>query len=259
MTLAWDFPVPPTKKLVLLAMCDWANDAGYCFPSMATVARRTCISKRQCQRIMGELIAGELIAVVANLQGGAGSRRYQINVDALRKGSSFGTGDKLTPVNHESSGPATTAHKPGDRGVARTATTRQSDPPLPQQVNKKIDWRYLPQFTECERVVVVDLLKGMSATEHQEVIDELAGALRAKAIRGQWPGWLRGLVRRAQNGGFTPNHALTIQQDRRRVAREALEAEARRVEEKRRNDPAARAKGLEAMAAAVAALANPET
>ena len=258
MTLAWELPVPPTKKLVLLAMCDWANDFGYCFPSVATVARRTCISKRQCQRIMGELIATELIAVVANRQGGAGSRRYQINVDALRNGTAVGTGDKLTPVSGASSGPATTARNPGDTGVTRTVTTRQSEPPLPQRIVETIDWRYLPQFTASERVVVVNLLEEISATHHQEVVDELAGALRAKAIRGQWPGWLRGLVTRAKVGGFTPNHALEIQRDRRRMAQEAVEAEARRVEEERRNDPAARARGLEAMAAAVAALATPE-
>ena len=56
MTLAWDLKLQPTIKLVLLAMCDWSNDAGLCYPSIPTVARKTCISTRHCQRIMSELI-----------------------------------------------------------------------------------------------------------------------------------------------------------------------------------------------------------
>lgn len=256
MTLAWDLQMPANKKLVLLAMCDWANDAGYCYPSMASVARRSCISKRQCQRIMHELISSALIAVVANQHGGAGSRRYQINVGALREGVAAGTGDKLTPVNVAASVPLTAACKTDDAHVARTNRNRQSDPPLPQQSAQQLDWRYLSQLDATERVVVVELLNGLDASQHQGVIDELAGALRAKAIRGQWPAWLRGLVQRARVGTFVPSHALGIQRDRQRVAREALEAEKRRIEAERRNDPAARARGLEAMAAAVAALAT---
>ena len=255
MSLAWDLQLPATKKLVLLAMCDWSNDSGFCFPSMATVARRTCISKRQCQRIMGELIASALIAVVANQQGGVGSRRYQINMNALRE-SAAGTGDKLTPAGDVASLPVTAVCKPGDTHVARTTKNRQSDPPLPQLSAQQLDWRYLSQLDAAERVVVVDLLNGLDASQHQAVIDELAGALRAKAIRGQWPAWLRGLVQRARSGTFAPSHALGIQRDRQRIARESSEAEKRRVEAERRSDPAVRAKGLEAMAAAVAALAT---
>ena len=255
MTLAWDLQMPANKKLVLLAMCDWANDAGYCYPSMASVARRSCISKRQCQRIMHELISSALIAVVANQHGGAGSRRYQINVGALREGVAAGTGDKLTPVDVAASVPMTVACKTDDAHVARTTRNRQSDPPLPQSA-QQLDWRYLSKLDAAERVVVVELLNGVDASQHQGVIDELAGALRAKAIRGQWPAWLRGLVLRARAGTFAPSHALGIQRDRQRIAQEALEAEKRRVEADRRCDPAVRARGLEAMAAAVAALAT---
>lgn len=85
MNLAWDIKMSPTMKLVLLALCDWANDSGFCFPGMLTLANKACISKRQCQRIMSELISMALISVVGNQQGGMGSRRYQINVAGLRE------------------------------------------------------------------------------------------------------------------------------------------------------------------------------
>ena len=256
MTIAWDLQLPATKKLVLLALCDWANDAGFCFPSMATVARRTCISKRQCQRLMGELVTEGMITVVGNQQGGKGSRRYQINLVSLREHAAGGAGDKLSPVESMSPHPVTAARKTDDAGVIRTTMDRQSYPPLPRQPAQTLDWMYLSQFSTTERVVVVDLLRGLDASQHQDVIDELAGALRSKAIKGQWPAWLRGLVQRARGGAFIPSHALGIQRDRQRVAREASEAEKRRIEAERRNDPAARVRGLEAMAAAVAALAT---
>lgn len=252
--LAWELELSPTKKLVLLAMCDWANDSGYCFPSMAAVARRTGVSKRQTQRIMSELIAESLIEVVGNQQGGVGSRRYQLNVAALREGPANGRGDNLAPADKAASAPVTPARKPDDTHVARTASNRQFDPPLPPQSVETLDWRCLSQLNASERVVVLNLLSGLDATQQQDAIDELAGALCAKSIKGHWPAWLRGLVQRARVGSFVPNHALGIRRDRQRAALEASEAERRRTEAESRNDPLVRAKGLEAMAAAAAAL-----
>lgn len=254
MTLAWDLQLPATKKLVLLAMCDWANDSGFCFPSMATVARRTCISRRQCQRIMGELIFDALIAVVGNQQGGVGSRRYQINMAALREGASGSAGDKLSPLGNASPLPVTSLRNTDDMGVTRTNKNRQSDPPLHRGSGDSIDWTHLPQLRDADRVVVVDMINGLDVAQRQDIIDELAGALRAKAIKTQWPAWLRGVAQRARSGTFVPNHALAIQRDRQRVVREAADAERRRVEAERRKDPAVRARGLAAMAAAVAAM-----
>lgn len=257
MTLAWELRLQPTIKLVLLAMCDWANDAGTCFPSIPTVAYKTSISPRHCQRIMAVLIADGLISVVGNPQGGIGSRRYQVNMAALRESAQNGTGDKLSPVEPASPPLMTLVSETDDASVARTTTIRQSDPPLPARSISTIDWNYLRQLSEDERVVVVDMLIGVAESQHQSIVDELAGALRAKAIKAHWPGWLRGVVRQARAGAFVPNHALAIQRDRQRLARDADEAEARRAEHNRRVDPEARARGLAAMQAAIAEMGLP--
>lgn len=251
MTLAWELPLTPTVKLVLLALCDWANDAGICFPAVATVAQKASISKRHCQRIMADLTKVGLVAVVGNVQGGVGSRRYQIDEEALRGSAVTSTRDKLSPVAQASSSPMTKKPKSSDTGVARTKSNHQCDPPL-QGTPYAIDWSHLSQLSEEEQVVVVDMLDVVAESQHQGIVDELAGALRAKAIKAQWPGWLRGVVRQARAGAFVPNHALAIQRDRQRMAREAEEVEKRRVEEKRRLDPEARARGLAAMNAAIA-------
>lgn len=254
MTLAWELQLPPTPKLVLLALCDWSDDSGHCFHGMATIARRTSISKRQCQRVMGELIAAKWIAVTGNQKGGTGSRRYQLNLGALRQGGIGDTGDKLTAVARMSSPGVTPASKTDDMDVIGTSYNRQFDPPLPQGPSQALDWTYLSALAAAEHVVVVNMLNGLDASQHQDVVDELAGALRAKAIKTQWPSWFRGLVQRARIGAFVSNHALAIQCDRQRVAQESADAEKRRSEAGRRTDPAARAKGFAAMAAAIADL-----
>lgn len=253
MNLAWDIKMSPTMKLVLLALCDWANDSGFCFPGMLTLANKACISKRQCQRIMRELISMALISVVGNQQGGLGSRRYQINVAGLRESDPGGSSDKLSPVAQASPAPMTKKRKSSDTGVARTNSNHQSDPPL-QDASHTIDWSHLSQLSKEEQVVVVDMLNGVAESQHQGIVDELAGALRAKAIKTQWPAWFRSVVLRAQSGAFVPNHALAIQRDRQRVAREAEQAKKRHLEDERRRDPAARERGLAAMKAAIASM-----
>ena len=203
------------------------------------------------------LIADGLISVVGNPHGGTGSRRYQVNMAALRESLPKGAGDKLSPVEPMSPPLVTPASETDDASVAGTNTIHQFDPPLPARMSSTIDWSYLRQLSEDERVVVIDMLIGVAESQHQNIVDELAGALRAKAIKTQWPAWMHGLVRRVRAGAFVPNHALAIQRDRQRVMREAVEAEQRRVEEERRRDPAVRERGLAAMKAALAEMGIP--
>lgn len=251
MTLAWDLQLPATKKLVLLAMCDWANELGICYPAMVTVARKTCISKRQCQRIMAELIAETIIAVIANQQGGIGSRKYQINLIALREGAYGSTGDKLSPVQNTPSLPMTSSRKTDDMDVTRTITNHQVESSLLQERSEELDWTYLAMLTNEERVVVVKLISRLDQNLHQDLLDELAGARRAQAIKGQWPAWLQGLARHAQRGAYVPNHAMAIRRDRQQRAREVTEAEKRKKEAERLKDSTSIAKGREAIADAI--------
>jgi len=47
---AWLLPMSPTIKLVFVSLCDQANDDGVCWPSVATICRRTCLDDRTVQR-----------------------------------------------------------------------------------------------------------------------------------------------------------------------------------------------------------------
>lgn len=48
-------PTKGSKRLLLLSLADNANDQGYCWPSIATIAKRCKMSKRYTQRLLKEL------------------------------------------------------------------------------------------------------------------------------------------------------------------------------------------------------------
>jgi hypothetical protein len=52
---AWPITVTPVQKLVLISLADQANDDGICWPGVASMAKRTCLSERSVQRALREL------------------------------------------------------------------------------------------------------------------------------------------------------------------------------------------------------------
>ena len=54
-------PLPPARRAVLLALSDMANAAGVCWPSIATIARRACMSARSVFTHLAELVRAGLI------------------------------------------------------------------------------------------------------------------------------------------------------------------------------------------------------
>ena len=46
MAKAWEMPIPSGKKMVLLALCDHANDDGECYPSQKNLAKKCSMSSR---------------------------------------------------------------------------------------------------------------------------------------------------------------------------------------------------------------------
>lgn len=55
MSAVWDADLTPTKKLVLLALADQANDDGLCWPSVGTIEKRTGLAERGVQIALAEL------------------------------------------------------------------------------------------------------------------------------------------------------------------------------------------------------------
>ncbi len=79
------FPRGGSELLALLALADWSDDDGRCYPSMSSIATKTRLSRSQAQRIVHTLITDGFVQVVGNKFGGApgATRQYRIVLSAL--------------------------------------------------------------------------------------------------------------------------------------------------------------------------------
>lgn len=86
MTLVWDgFPGGGSDLLAMLALADWSDDNGCCYPSMSAIAAKTRLSRSQAQRVIHGLIDSGFVQVIGNELGGAPgtTRQYRIVLTKL--------------------------------------------------------------------------------------------------------------------------------------------------------------------------------
>lgn len=128
----WDgYPGGGSELLTMLALADWSDDEGRCYPSIPAIARKIRLSPDQARRVVHRLIEGGFLQVVAGKNGGAGSRRYQIHLDRLTPCahatpcmSARGGADASPPLAPMQGDPL---HSYASRTVIDTSTTRQPD------------------------------------------------------------------------------------------------------------------------------------
>lgn len=89
-------------------------------------------------------------------------------------------------------------------------------------------WHFPDSLSERERLEASTRLKGLPDALGQALLDELAGRLSEGALRGSPLAYLRGLVRRAEAGEFTPEAGLAVAEARSR--REKTRAAVERAE-----------------------------
>jgi hypothetical protein len=136
MTLAWKTRLSTSQKMVLLVMCDRANDeGGSLYPSVPYVAKRSSMSERQVQRTLREFEDMRLLRVIANENGGAPgkSRHYLLSVPTLR--ALAATGDTESPASSETRtgdkddpGRVTTTTSTGDAGTTQSTIDPSGNP-----------------------------------------------------------------------------------------------------------------------------------
>ncbi|MCC6710131.1 MAG: helix-turn-helix domain-containing protein [Gammaproteobacteria bacterium] len=80
MKWAWSQQLPPTHKLVLVALSSMADDAGRCCPSVSTLARQCGISTRSARRILRDLAHKPLLVAERRLRpdGSTASNLYTL-------------------------------------------------------------------------------------------------------------------------------------------------------------------------------------
>jgi len=236
MNWAWSQNLAPTPKLILMALADAADDHGTCWPSVPTVAAKCSVSDRTVQRGMQTLIAGGLMIADQRYRkdGSCSSNRYRLLLER---------GDKLSPPpDTDDTTPCQGCQGPPDTGVTpRTTIRTQKEPPQPPEAEISttvstsakssggdfINLEYSKELLPAERYEAEKLITALKAPLNQQVLDEWTGIISAGAIRSSPLGCLRALIKRAQEGSFTPERALRVAQSRnsqKRVAKMQAQA-----------------------------------
>lgn len=87
MNLVWRSTLEgSSKRFVLLALADRADDDGYCWPGVKTLVEKTGLSERTVHRVISELAASRLLLREERRtqRGGSDTNGYWINLEALQ-------------------------------------------------------------------------------------------------------------------------------------------------------------------------------
>jgi hypothetical protein len=128
MAKVWElYPGGGTELLSLLALADWSDDDGRCYPSMAAIAKKTRLSISQARRVVHGLIGDGFVQVIGNENGGppGSSRQYRIDIGHLTAciGASGTASAHATPSTDAR---ASTHARDGLHGCAETASAHAS-------------------------------------------------------------------------------------------------------------------------------------
>ena len=217
MNWAWGLRLKPNVKFVLMALADACDDDGYCWPSVPTLAKKTCLDDRSVQRILNQLKADGLVRAEPRYRkdGSPTSNGYRLRLNP--------PGDKLSPplpaACHQV---VTPVSPPGGSRVTLTTTehTNQSKPPPPQaEVVGEGGGRgliYPKPLSPNEVAIAIRRLATLPPMLAQALLDELAGRLNAHTVRGAPLSYLRALIACAEAGTFTPEVGVRVAQARER-------------------------------------------
>ena len=119
---SWVWKNGPTDQgelLVLLALADFANEDGVCWPSMASIATKARLTERGAQKIVRRLEANGRLSIDTG-GGRHGCNTYRINTDPPEPGTP-------NTVHPEHGSPRTTEQKPRTR-VQKTPNPGSPEP-----------------------------------------------------------------------------------------------------------------------------------
>lgn len=135
-TAIWDEKhLAGSDLLVALALADWADDNGRCYPSIASVASKSRLSRSQAQRVLRRLEEAGHLVVESNASGGAPgtTKRYRLNMKRLtgsaratpipKTGSTGATPTGSTDATGSVDATGSTHAADGSHGCAETGST----------------------------------------------------------------------------------------------------------------------------------------
>lgn len=138
----WELDLKPNLKLVALALADFANEAGECWPSVATIAKLCGIDQRRVRRLLNQLIAFGVIQKRPRFEG----NRQKSNVWVFRSEVYFTPDAHATPGKYASGGLANkpeggVSHRPEGGGLICQPEPSLEPKKEPSEEYPPGDWR----------------------------------------------------------------------------------------------------------------------
>jgi Helix-turn-helix domain len=237
MSWAWSVALPPTPKLVLMALADIADDHGVCWPSHPTLAVKCSLTDRTIRRVLTLLQTQNLVIVEARFKttGSRTSNRYRLAFD--------GPPDKLSGGTRTAKAVGPGRHRPGPPDIDVLGTTTEPSmepselPPAPSeltapdQAGGSGDLCFPKKLTAAQRQVLRERLKIVSPVEAQQVLDELSGRLAVNQVKNPLR-YCAILIERMQSGRFVYELGLDVAEARRtEIRRRAAREQAQKLAE----------------------------
>lgn len=152
MTNVWEHPgINATQKLVLLALADWANEEGLCWPSINRLASKTGIAGRSVQRLIRQL---EELNLVRREEVSGKGNRYWISLPATECHPRHSVTPPLTEVHPT---PDTVSPNTSYTHQLTTTSNKSSDDDQPVTEEEIIEcWNDLAARTGLPKIKVMN-------------------------------------------------------------------------------------------------------
>jgi len=229
MTWAWSISLPPTPKLVLMALADEADDRGFCFPSIRHVASKCSMTPRSVQRLIRRLAQDRLVVIERRFTKDRArtSNGYRLAVDYPRQ-IVRGPMTTQSPGGPLTGGGRHRGQGGGDSGVGVTTTypSIYPNPPLPEPAHPAnacggvgcggaSDGLCFPRaLSDAQRQALARHTGSLHPEIAQQILDELAGRMGSAQVRNPVR-YCAALVRRLNAGTFEPELGREVAERRR--------------------------------------------
>lgn len=193
MNWAWEQPLPPVPKLILMALADNADDHGYCWPKMKTIAAKCSTSERTIQRTIKTLLTAGMLKKDA---------RFDANGRQVSNGYTLVLSypDKLSPPADARVGEGDTCVTPGVtqlcQGEGDKAMSPLEPPYEPSYESSVRRSAELTQLNAMEKQKVLQLISSIPAEQQEAITAQLLSALERGAIRTSPSRWLQAVIHR---------------------------------------------------------------
>ena len=199
MTRVWDEgPSDRAELLVLLALADFADENGYCWPSIATISAKARLGERGTQKVLRRL--EETGYVTVQVGGGRhGCNAYIINPTPARDaGNSGGSGGQIDP--EPGSPPTNEKHRTGFRG---------GEPPFAKPRTAVHPNHHEPSLRRRKARERDEAVDKSGAEPASQTPDLRRRVMAARGVVGPCPSWWQAAVADRHISGWTDGLGLT--------------------------------------------------